>query len=78
MITTSSFKNLKIHIFLTSDNLSNGKLLKYLIRWQLSTPILALALYYLSSYGTIASTIIANLIGGLIFYKVDKRIIEGD
>lgn len=48
----------------------------YLIRWQLSTPILAICLIWLSSLGEIWSTIIANLIGGLIFFWVDKVIFK--
>jgi hypothetical protein len=55
----------------------------YLIRWQLSTPILApiVAFFKHSSsvFGTkedwIAATI-ANLIGGLIFYWVDRFIFK--
>ena len=46
------------------------KYILYLIRWQLSTPILALVLYLLN-YNEIVETIIANLIGGLIFFWVD-------
>ena len=46
----------------------------YLIRWQLSTPILAVALIWLASMNKWAATIIANLIGGLIFFWVDKII----
>lgn len=45
----------------------------YLIRWQLSTPILALCLNLLH-FNTLVNTIIANLIGGIIFYWVDKYI----
>ena len=52
------------------------KFLLYLIRWQLSTPILAACLHFLNFY-TIVNTIIANLIGGCIFYWVDKKIING-
>lgn len=48
--------------------------LLYLLRWQFSSPILALCLYYLK-LGTILNTIIANLIGGMIFYWVDKKIL---
>ena len=46
----------------------------YLIRWQLSTPILAIVLKLLSNMSTLTATIIANLIGGLIFFWVDKII----
>lgn len=50
------------------------KYLLYLTRWQLSTPILAICLIWFSEFGTTWSTIIANLIGGLIFFWVDKFI----
>ena len=56
------------------------KLLKkqslYLLRWQLSTPILAIVLKLLSNMNTWIATIIANLIGGLIFFWVDKMIFK--
>lgn len=55
-----------------------GSLLKryslYLLRWQLSTPILAVCLIYFASLGKIWSTVVANLIGGLIFFWVDRFI----
>jgi hypothetical protein len=46
----------------------------YLLRWQLSTPILALVLLWLSTMNEWIATIIANLIGGLIFFWVDRFI----
>jgi hypothetical protein len=46
----------------------------YLIRWQLSTPILALVLVWLSHMNEWFATIVANLIGGLIFFWVDRFI----
>ncbi len=46
----------------------------YLLRWQLSTPILAVCLVYFNPLGNTWATIIANLIGGLIFFWVDKFI----
>ena len=52
------------------------KYLLYLIRWQLSTPVLAICFTFLNQYGTITSSIIANLIGGLLFFWVDKWIFE--
>ena len=52
------------------------KFMLYLLRWQLSTPILAACLYFLK-FSTLINTIIANLIGGIIFYWIDKRIISG-
>ena len=44
----------------------------YLLRWQLSTPILWLAVRQMGT--GIGSTIIANLIGGAIFFWVDRFI----
>ena len=52
------------------------KYILYLIRWQLSTPILALVLYLLNM-NQLIETIIANLIGGIIFYWIDKKIFNG-
>lgn len=44
----------------------------YLIRWQLSTPILWLAVRRLGT--SLYATVIANLIGAAIFFWVDKFI----
>ena len=54
------------------------KYLLYLLRWQLSTPLLAGVLYYLSNYDITTATIIANLIGGLLFFWVDRFIFTGN
>jgi hypothetical protein len=61
------------------------RFLLYLIRWQLSTPILApvVAIFTHSGswFGTAESWIgsaVANLIGGSIFYWVDKFIFTSD
>jgi len=54
-----------------------NKLIKYIFRWQLSTPILAVIPYLLINYNITnfwITAIISNLIGSLIFYKVDKVI----
>ena len=51
------------------------KFMIYLLRWQLSTPVLALCLYILP-FKTIISTILANFIGGCIFYWIDKKIFK--
>lgn len=48
----------------------------YLLRWQLSTPILAIVLKVLSNMNTLTATVIANLIGGLIFFWIDKLIFK--
>lgn len=50
----------------------------YLFRWQLSTPILAGVLYVLSAMDKINATIIANFVGGLVFYWVDMFIFTSD
>lgn len=55
------------------NKLEIKKFLLYLLRWQLSSPLLALCLYILP-LKTIISTILANLVGGCIFYWVDKLI----
>lgn len=49
----------------------------YLIRWQLSTPVLAIVLWLLAGTNTVVASIVANLIGGLIFFWIDKRIFDG-
>jgi hypothetical protein len=51
------------------------KFILYLIRWQLSTPILFLCLYFLN-FNTLWNTIISNLVGGCIFFFVDKKIFK--
>lgn len=48
----------------------------YLLRWQLSSPILALCMMLLGNCGVIVATIVANLIGGCIFFFVDKWIFK--
>lgn len=49
------------------------RFLLYLIRWQCSTPILAICLNLLG-FSVLVNTIIANLIGGCIFFGIDKLI----
>jgi hypothetical protein len=46
----------------------------YLLRWQASTPILAVVTAALVAYGEWTGAIVANLIGGLIFFWVDRFI----
>ena len=46
----------------------------YLIRWQLSTPVIYLVMKYVNIDNTLIKTILSNLIGGLIFYWIDKII----
>lgn len=46
----------------------------YLLRWQMSTVILAPCIVWFAKLGYISATIIANLIGGLIFFWIDRFI----
>jgi hypothetical protein len=46
----------------------------YLVRWQMSTPILALCVVWFAVLGTTWATVLANLIGGLLFFWVDRWI----
>lgn len=48
----------------------------YLLRWQLSTPVLAIVISFLPVSSKWISVIIANLIGGLIFFWVDTLIFK--
>lgn len=50
------------------------KFLLYLLRWQMSTPILAVCVVWFNQYGATVSTVVANLIGGCIFFWVDRLI----
>ena len=52
------------------------KYLFYLFRWQLSTPILSVVLWAMADQGEWVATIIANLIGGLIFFWIDRFIFK--
>lgn len=44
-----------------------------MLRWQCSTPILAIVIWALN-FGTLIETIIANFIGSIIFFFVDRLI----
>ena len=46
----------------------------YLGRWQLSTPILAVFISAFSQYPPVVGSIVANFVGGLIFFWVDRFI----
>ncbi|MBO7695757.1 MAG: hypothetical protein J6T10_24265 [Methanobrevibacter sp.] len=47
----------------------------YLLRWQMSTPLLAICMSILD-LPTIWKTIVANLMGGIIFFWIDKFIFK--
>lgn len=50
------------------------KFVLYIIRWECSSPILALCLIWLEPVGAVWATVIANLIGGCLFFFVDRYI----
>ena len=50
------------------------KFFLYLVRWQLSSPILAICMVWMGGWNVALATIVANLIGGCIFFWVDKWI----
>ena len=52
--------------------------LLYEARWQASSPVLALCMWLMGGLDIILATVIANLIGGCIFYFVDKKIFGGE
>lgn len=52
------------------------KFIFYLFRWQLSTPILSVVLIWLATLNKWVAVGIANLIGGIIFFWVDKWIFK--
>lgn len=52
------------------------RFLLYLLRWQLSTPILAVVIAYFAYLGEWWAAGIANLVGAIIFYNVDKFIFK--
>jgi hypothetical protein len=53
------------------------RLAVYIVRWQLSTPVLYVCMAWLP-FGTLTKTIIANFIGALIFFPVDRAIMTKD
>lgn len=55
------------------------RFLLYLFRWQLSSPILLACLLVMTErIGVFWATVVSNLLGGIIFYFVDKRILNVD
>jgi len=51
----------------------NKKYIIYLVRWQLSGLIIAPCIYFLHG-NAILSSVVGNLLGGIIFWFVDKWI----
>lgn len=52
------------------------KFFLYLVRWQLSSPILAVCMVWMGGWNVAVATIVANLIGGCIFFWVDRWIFK--
>jgi hypothetical protein len=50
----------------------------YLFRWQLSSPILAGVLILMTNQNKWIATIVANFLGGLVFFWVDKYIFKNN
>lgn len=57
-------------------NTTAKQYLVYLFRWQLSTPIVATVLNLLADIPVLWATVIANLVGGLVFFWVDRKIFK--
>lgn len=53
------------------------RFLVYLFRWQTSGIILAPTLMILNQAHPVAATIVANAIGGICFYFIDRMIFKG-
>lgn len=54
------------------------KYLLYGLKWQGGTPIMALVVWLLPINNLIIKTIIANIIGAIIFYPIDNWIFGRD
>ena len=75
-VQVSQWFNIQYQIILMRVNLK--RYLLYLGRWQLSTPILAWVIMIMESYDPLVATVVANLIGGLIFFWVDRFIFTSE
>jgi len=82
-VRRSSFSGHCVPVNTVASTLERGffmvkRYLLYLGRWQLSTPILAFCVAFFAQFGDVWATIIANLIGGLVFFWVDRVIFTRD
>ncbi len=55
--------------------LLNDSRVQYGLRWQLSTIPLAIIIWLLADWNPLISTAIANFIGSILFYPLDKAIL---
>jgi len=52
------------------------KFLLYVLKWEMGTPVIAITLKLLSIDNIWIKTIIANIIGAIIFFPIDNMIFE--
>lgn len=53
--------------------------LVYALKWQMGSPLIALILWVMNKVGsqnTLVNIIIANIVGAIVFYPVDKKIFK--
>ena len=53
--------------------------LVYALKWQMGSPLIALILWVMNKAGsqnTLVNIIIANIVGAIIFFPVDKKIFK--
>ena len=69
--------NNNIYNFLTNTFIQM-KFFLYFMRWQLSTLVLALPMYYFETLGigAVLNLVICQCIGAVIFYKIDQLIFK--
>jgi len=51
----------------------------YALKWQMGSPLIALVLWVMNMAGsqnTLVNIIIANIVGAIVFYPVDKKIFK--
>ncbi len=56
-----------------------NKYLLYGLKWQAGTPIVAVGMWALTQkagMGYLAATVVVNIIGAVIFYKIDEYIFK--
>lgn len=55
------------------------KFILYMLRWQISTPIIGYCYHlWTDSLGIIWTAILANIVGGIVFFLPDMFIFKGD
>ena len=83
---TLKIKNFFYFIYININNIYNFliitliqmKFFLYFMRWQLSTLVLALPMWYFESLGigAVLNLVICQCIGAVIFYKIDQLIFK--